>query len=77
LGTDGGTVALGVLSVTWMAVIAGLVMIEKLVPRRLAATRLTAAVLVALAVGVAGTPAAVPGLVVPGSSTPHAMKGMR
>jgi predicted metal-binding membrane protein len=66
--------ALGVRSLT---LIAGLVMIEKLVPWRLATTRVTAAVLVALAVGIAATPGAVPGLVVPGSSAPHAMNGMR
>lgn len=69
--------ALGVMSLTWMALIAALVLVEKLTPWRRAATLGAAAILLALAVGVAASPGDVPGLVVPGSSIAmHAMKDM-
>jgi predicted metal-binding membrane protein len=67
--------ALGVMSVTWMVVIAALIAIEKIVPWRSIATWGTAVVLAALAVGVAASPGHVPGLVVPGS--PTAMRAMQ
>ena len=57
--------ALGIMSLTWMALIAALIAVEKTVPWRRAATWGTAAVLLALAIGVAVAPAHVPGLVVP------------
>ena len=60
--------ALGVMSVLWMAVIAGLIAFEKLIPFRRAATYGTAALLLALGVLVAADPGLVPGLTVPGSS---------
>ena len=68
--------ALGVMSLIWMALIAVLVAIEKTGPRPFAARLATATVLGALAIGVLAAPAQVPGLVVPGSSGMHAMKGM-
>jgi predicted metal-binding membrane protein len=68
--------ALGVMSLTWMALVAVLVALEKTSRRPVAARLATAAVLVALAVGVLAAPANVPGLVVPGSSAMHAMKAM-
>lgn len=71
--------ALGIMSLTWMAVVAALVAFEKSVPWRRAATWGTAAALVVLAIGVIAAPHDVPGLVVPGGSgnAMHAMKAMR
>jgi predicted metal-binding membrane protein len=69
--------ALGVMSLTWMAVIAGLVALEKLGPYGRAAKVATAGVLVVLAVAILAVPHDVPGLVVPSSSgSTHAMKAM-
>jgi predicted metal-binding membrane protein len=65
--------ALGVMSVTWMVVIAALVLIERTWPWPLAARLATAIVLVALGAGILVAPHAVPGFVVPGSGTSHAM----
>jgi predicted metal-binding membrane protein len=56
--------ALGVMSIFWMAVVAGLIAVEKTVPWR-AATWATAAVLLALGVLVLTAPGAVPGLTTP------------
>jgi predicted metal-binding membrane protein len=70
--------ALGVMSLTWMAVVAALIAFEKTVPWRRAATWGTAAILLVLAVAVAAAPHKVPGLVVPGSPTAmHAMDSMQ
>jgi predicted metal-binding membrane protein len=63
--------ALGVMSLTWMALIAALIALEKTIPWRAAATWGTAALLCALAIGVIALPGAVPGLVVPAG--PHGM----
>lgn len=68
--------ALGVMSLTWMALIAALVTLEKLGPWPVAARLMTAAVLAALAVGIIVAPHDVPGLVVPGSGGMPAMKAM-
>jgi predicted metal-binding membrane protein len=68
--------ALGVMSVTWMALIALLVAFEKVAPRPFAAKLATAAVLAVLAAGVLAAPHQVPGLVVPGSAAMHAMHPM-
>ena len=68
--------ALGVMSLTWMALIAVLVALEKTSPWPLAARIATATVLAALAVGILAAPHLVPGLVVPGSEGMHAMKAM-
>jgi predicted metal-binding membrane protein len=57
---------LGVMSLTWMIVIAVLIAVEKLIPRRVFGITLVAVVLGALAVGVAVAPGDVPGLTIPG-----------
>ena len=58
--------ALGVMSLTWMALAAALVALEKLSPRPTLATTVTAGVLALLGVGLFAAPDAVPGLAVPG-----------
>jgi predicted metal-binding membrane protein len=64
--------ALGVMSLTWMALIALLIAAERLLDRR---ARLVAAlVLVVLGAGVALAPADVPTLTVPGSQPMHEMQ---
>ncbi len=68
--------ALGVMSLTWMALIAVLVALEKTSPSPSRARLATATVLAALAVGILAAPHQVPGLVVPGSGGMHAMKAM-
>ena len=69
--------ALGVMSLTWMAFVAALIALEKVVPWGRAVTWATAAVLLALAFMVVVAPHDVPGLVVPGShSAMHAMNAM-
>ena len=59
--------ALGIMSVVWMAIIAGLIAVEKLLPWRRVATYGTVAVLLALGVLLLAAPDAVPGLTIPGS----------
>jgi predicted metal-binding membrane protein len=68
--------ALGIMSLTWMAVVAAMIALEKTVPWRRAATWGTAAALVVLAMGVMAAPRDVPGLVVPGGSH-NAMQTMK
>ena len=69
--------ALGVMSLTWMALIAGLVALEKLGPWGRPAKRATAGVLAVLAVAILALPHEVPGFVVPGlPGSMHAMKAM-
>jgi predicted metal-binding membrane protein len=69
--------ALGVMSLTWMIAIAGLIAIEKLLPWRTLANRLVALTLAVLACGVALVPGDVPGLTLPGSAAAgKAMRGM-
>ena len=63
--------ALGIMSLTWMAVIAGLIAIEKTVPWRKAASYGVAALLLGLGVMVLTAPGSVPGL-----TTPHHSSGM-
>jgi predicted metal-binding membrane protein len=60
--------ALGVMSITWMIVIAALIVLEKLLPWREAAEGVSVVVLVVLAIGVAFFPGDLPGLTVPTSS---------
>jgi predicted metal-binding membrane protein len=57
--------ALGVMSITWMIVIAALIVLEKVLPWRELAERVTVVVLLALAIGVAFLPSQLPGLTVP------------
>ncbi len=66
--------ALGVMSITWMVVIAALIVLEKVLPWRERAEAVTVVVLLALAVGVAFFPSQVPGLTTPDS--PAAMRAM-
>ncbi len=66
--------ALGVMSITWMVVIAALIALEKTLPWRETAEGVTVAVLLALAIGVAFFPGQVPGLTTPDS--PAAMRAM-
>ncbi len=72
--------ALGVMSLTWMALIAGLVALEKVGPWGRTAKLATAGVLVVLAVAILAVPHELPGFVVPGSpgssGSMHAMKAM-
>ncbi len=67
--------ALGVMSVAWMSLIALLVSAQKLLPARGLAVIATAALLLALAIGVFLAPHEVPGLAVPPHAV-HAMKAM-
>jgi predicted metal-binding membrane protein len=67
--------ALGVMSVVWMALVAGLIAFEKTVPWPRAASYGTAAVLLALGLLVLAAPDATPGLSTPGHR-PMQMVGM-
>ncbi len=67
--------ALGVMSLTWMALIAVLVALEKVGSWRRGARLATAGVLVVLAAAILTVPHDVPGFVVPGS--PGAMQTMK
>jgi predicted metal-binding membrane protein len=58
--------ALGIMSVVWMAVVAGLIAAEKTLPWRRVATYGTAAILLVLGVLLLAAPHAVPGLTIPG-----------
>jgi predicted metal-binding membrane protein len=66
--------ALGVMSLTWMVLVAALIALEKTLPWRRTVTWATAALLLALAIAVVVAPHEVPGLVVPGGS--HAAGAM-
>src|SRR5215510_4327236 len=58
--------ALGVMSISWMAVVAGIIAIEKTVPwRRQAVTYATSAVLLVLGILVLAVPDVLPGLTIP------------
>jgi predicted metal-binding membrane protein len=70
--------ALGVMSLTWMGLIAVLVALEKIGPWGRGASLATAGVLVVLAAAILAVPHEVPGFVVPGSpATLHMMKAIR
>ena len=69
--------ALGVMSVSWMFIVAALIAVEKLLPWKTVANRGIAVVLAALAIAVAFAPGDVPGLTIPGSpEAAGAMEGM-
>ena len=69
--------ALGVMSLMWMALIAVLVVFEKVAPWECGARLATAGVLVVLAAAILAAPHEVPGFVVPGSlASPDMMKAM-
>ena len=57
--------ALGVMSIGWMAVVAALIVAERLLPSKLMARHAVAVVLAALGLGVAFAPGQVPGLTLP------------
>jgi predicted metal-binding membrane protein len=59
--------ALGVMSIVWMALVAGLIAVEKTLPWRRVATYGTAALLLALGVLLFLAPEAIPGLTLPGA----------
>jgi predicted metal-binding membrane protein len=59
--------ALGVMSIAWMAFVAALIALEKLLPWRRVATYGTAAILLALGIMMVAAPDAIPGLTIPGS----------
>jgi predicted metal-binding membrane protein len=62
--------ALGVMSVSWMAFVAGLIAVEKTVPwRRRVVTYTTSAVLLVLGILVLAAPDALPALTIPASDT--------
>jgi predicted metal-binding membrane protein len=67
--------ALGVMSLGWMAFIAALIALEKLLPWKALANRGIAVLLLVLGLGVAFSPASVPGLTLPDS--PEAMQAMK
>jgi predicted metal-binding membrane protein len=68
--------ALGVMSVTWMAVVAGLIAVEKTLPWRRVATYGTTAVLLVLGVLLLAAPDAIPALTVPGNGPMGEMEQM-
>ncbi|HEV7870731.1 MAG TPA: DUF2182 domain-containing protein [Modestobacter sp.] len=68
--------ALGVMSVVWMALVAGLIAIEKTLPGRRVATYGTAALLAVLGVLLLAAPDAIPALTVPGSGSLDEMPPM-
>jgi predicted metal-binding membrane protein len=57
--------ALGVMSLTWMLVVSGLIAVEKLLPWRRIATVGVSVVLLGVAIGVAVAPESVPWLTIP------------
>ena len=65
--------ALGVMSLVWMAFVAGLIAFEKLIPSRRTAIYGTATVLLVLGVLLLAAPDAIPGLTIPGNGS---MPGM-
>ncbi len=67
--------ALGVMSLGWMALIAALIAVEKLLPWRALANRGIAVLLLVLGLALAFAPSSVPGLTLPGS--PAAMRAMQ
>ena len=69
--------ALGVMSLAWMALVAGLIAVEKLLPWKALANRTVAIVLLVLGLAIMIAPEQVPGLTVPqDSSAPDAMMQM-
>ena len=68
--------ALGVMSIVWMAVVAGLIAFEKLIPSRRAATYGTAAVLIVVGVLMLFAPDVVPALSIPGAGPMSPMDEM-
>jgi predicted metal-binding membrane protein len=59
---------LGVMSVLWMAVVAGVIFMEKVLPHGVRLSRVVAVALVVLGIWVAGSPSSVPGFTEPDRS---------
>lgn len=78
VGCSGGLMAvlfaLGVMSVFWMAVVAGVIFAEKVLPQGFQLSRVVAVALVALGIWVGGWPSSVPGLTQPDQSPSMRMK---
>jgi len=68
--------ALGLMSLAWMALVAGLIAFEKLIPSRRVATYGTAAVLLVLGLLLMLAPDAIPALTVPGNGSMSQMDQM-
>jgi len=68
--------ALGIMSVVWMAVVAGFIAVEKALPWRRVATHGTAAILLGLGLLVLIAPGALPGFTTPGSPGMQPMSRM-
>jgi predicted metal-binding membrane protein len=68
--------ALGVMSIVWMAIVAGLIAIEKTVPWRRTATYGTAGVLLVVGLLLLLAPDVIPGLTIPGSGPVSGMNPM-
>ncbi|HET7514070.1 MAG TPA: DUF2182 domain-containing protein [Gaiella sp.] len=68
--------ALGIMSIVWMAVVAGLIAFEKLIPSRRVATYGTAAILLMVGVLLLVAPDAIPALTVPGNGSMPPMDEM-
>jgi predicted metal-binding membrane protein len=68
--------ALGVMSIIWMAVVAGLIAFEKLIPSSRTATYVTAVVLLVFGVLLLAAPDTIPALTVPGSGSMSHMDQM-
>ncbi len=68
--------ALGVMSIVWMAFVAGLIAFEKLIPLRRTATYGTAGVLLVLGVLLVAAPDTIPAFTIPGSGTMPQMNQM-
>ena len=68
--------AVGVMSVTWMAVVAALIFAEKILPFGARLSGAIAVVLVAFGVWIALAPGSVPGLTEPGMAMPSDQPGM-
>ena len=68
--------ALGVMSVVWMAVVAGIIAFEKLIPSRRVATYGTAALLLVLGVLMLVAPDVIPALTIPGAGSMSQMDQM-
>jgi predicted metal-binding membrane protein len=68
--------ALGVMSVAWMAFVAALIAAEKLLPWRRVATYGTAAILLALGLLLLAAPDVIPALTIPGDGAMPAMQQM-
>jgi len=62
--------ALGIMSVAWMAFVAGLIAVEKILPWRRVATWGTAVLLLGLGVLMLAAPSAIPGLTIPSGGMP-------